>query len=348
MTTFTARNFPRDVPGNETYSGIGERTIYAPLNNTGIYKWVEGFPILKDTIMIKQNKSSMMVDQNTMVHFTYPAKLFRANEIGQGGNAIYALVSLRNYLLEPDGYIKISSIIKPPGPLQARLSAGMTTQAAVYKKVEEISFELKKNCELVSMAKPGSNLTDLVVSIDDKKFNFEIKGYSYPNNPVSFCDNLVSRKSVPKTIEKIADVYISKRKINDKTLKDELKSFGLSLNFLGIIDYFRMFDETIGLAGDKGVKAKSGSIPNIFNTDNKSILSDMRNILLEQFSNKEVKDNFFVTHNRVDDTFQFYHTGVGENILNFPKIPPIVSFTLGTYGGSTGDKTRICMKMRFK
>lgn len=346
MSTFTPKNFPKDVTGNEEFSGIGTRTIYAPLTKVGLYKWSSGFPVLKETILTKLNKSSMIVNPDTMVHFTYPAKLFRGYDVNQGGNAIYALVSLKSHLSEPDGYLKISSIIKPPGPVQARLAAGMLTQAETYKKIEEISFNKKKNCELVSMAKPGSNDTDLVVSIDDKKYNFEIKGYSYPNNPVSFCDNLVSRNAVPATIEKIATVYINLVNVNGKPLKEELRNYGLTSNFLGILDYFRIFDETVGLAGDKGVKSKSGSLQNIFTTEKPGILEGMREILLKQFATN--KDNFFVTHNRVDDSFQFYHTGYGENILDFPKLPTIMSFTLGTYGGASGNKTRICMKMRFK
>jgi hypothetical protein len=346
MATFTAKNFPKDVLGNEDFSGIGERTVYAPLTKSGIYKWPKGFPVLKDTILTKINKSSMLVSQDTLVHFIYPAKLFRGYDVNQGGAAIYALVSLKSHLSEPDGYLKISSIIKPPGPVQARLAAGMATQGEVYKRIEEISFNKKKNCELVSMALPSSNDTDLVVTIDDKKYNIEIKGYNYPSNPISFCDNLVGRKSVPDIIEKIADVYIKKGDVETKPLKNELKSFGLPLNFLGILDYFRMFDETIGLAGDKGVKSKSGSLQHIFTTEKPSIMTEMRTILLAQFVKN--KDNFFVTHNRVDNTFQFYHTGYGDNILDLPKIPEIISFTLGTYGGISNNKTRICMKMRFK
>lgn len=346
MATFTTKNFPKDVPGNEDFSGIGERTVYAPLTKVGMYKWSSGFPVLKETVLTKLNKSSMIVNQNTMVHFVYPAKLFRGYDVNQGGNAIYALVSLKSHLSAPDGYLKISSIIKPPGPVQARLAAGMITQGEVYKKIEEISFNIKKNCELVSMAKPNSNDTDLVVTIDDKRYNIEIKGYNYPSNPISFCDNLIGRKSVTDVIEKIATVYINKGDIGTKPLKAELKSFGLPLNFLGILDYFRMFDETIGLAGDSGVKSKSGSLQSVFTTEKPSVLTEMRTILLEQFIKN--KDNFFVTHNRVDDTFQFYHTGYGDNVLNFPKIPEITSFTLGTYGGVTNNKTRICMKMRFK
>lgn len=346
MSTFTPKNFPKDVPGNEEFSGIGTRTIYAPLTKVGLYKWTAGFPVLKETVLTRLNKSSMIVNQDTMVHFTYPAKLFRGYDVNQGGNAIYALVSLKSHLAEPDGYLKISSIIKPPGPVQARLAAGMLTQAETYKKIEEISFAKKKNCELVSIAKPGSNDTDLIVSIDNKKYNFEIKGYSYPNNPVSFCDNLVGRNAVPDTIKKIASVYINRASVNGKSLKEEIKNYGLEPNFIGILDYHRIFDETVGLAGDKGVKSKSGSLQNIFTTDKTSILQEMRDILLEQFVTN--KDNFFVTHNRIDETFQFYHTGYGDNVLEFPKLPTIMSFTLGTYGGASGNKTRICMKMRFK
>ena len=43
VATFTAKNFPRDIVGNEKFSGAGERTTYVPTSSANTFKWKDGF-----------------------------------------------------------------------------------------------------------------------------------------------------------------------------------------------------------------------------------------------------------------------------------------------------------------
>lgn len=345
VATFTAKNFPRDVVGNEKFSGSGERTTYVPTTSANTFKWKDGFPISKDTYVYnKDGKQIKKLNKGAIIHFTYPAKLHRALDIGLKGAGIYAEISTKSHTSDSEGFISISSVIKPAGGAQNRVASGSATQDLIAQKVEDIAFKLGKNYEFVSTARIGSTAPDLIVTIDGKQIQFEIKGTNSAIAPVTFFDKSVNRRSPPpRVIEDIAKVYISNLKLVGKPISRLMTNMRIEQNFVGLIDFYNQYDKKVGLAGDKGV-SKSGFLPTQFTTQEKSILSDMRKVIIDHF--KEGGDNYFIIHNRSNDNLQMYFTGLGENVLKLPSLPDFKSFALQTYGGASSGSTRVGLKIK--
>jgi hypothetical protein len=294
VATFTAKNFPRNVVGNELFSGAGERTTYVPTTDANTFKWKDGFPLSKDTyIYNKDGKQVKRLNKGDIVHFTYPAKLYKSSEINIRAAGTYAEVSIKGHNSEPDGFVAISSVIKPAGSAQNRVSSGSETQNLIAQRVEEIAFNLKKNYEFVSTARIGSTAPDLVVSIDGKRIQFEIKGTNSDSAPVTFFDKSVNRRTPPPpVIEDIAKVYINNLKLAGKPISRLI----IKQNFVGLIDFYNQYDKKVGLAGDKGV-SKSGFLPVQFTTSERDILTSMRRVIIDHFKQERLgvtkPSNFF-------------------------------------------------------
>jgi hypothetical protein len=345
VATFTAKNFPRDIVGNERFSGAGERTTYVPTSSANTFKWKDGFPLEKEVYLQNSDgKRTKKLNKGDIVHFTHPAKLYKASEIGLSGAGTYAAVSTRSHNSESEGFLSISSVIKPAGAAQSRVAAGSETQNLIATKVEEIAFKLGKNYEFVSTARIGSTAPDLVVTIDGKKIQFEIKGTTSASAPVTFFDKSVNRRSAPPSvIEDIGRVYINNLKLGSYSISTLMKNMGFKHNFVGLIDFYNKYDNKVGLAGDKGV-SKSGFLPMQFTTSERTILTEMRKVIIDHF--KEGGDNYFVIHNRSNDNLQMYFTGFGENILKLPVLPEFKRFALQTYGGASSGSTRVGLKIQ--
>ena len=341
MAKFTPKNFPRD--GNEKFPGAGERTTYVPTSENGLYKWKDGFPLANNTFLYKENKTITTLTKGTIVYFTYPSKLYTANDIGITARGNYAAVSTKSHTDKPEGYIAISSVIKPAGGAQSRVSSGSSTQNIIANKIEDMAFKQKKNYEFVSTARIGSTAPDLIVSIDGEKIQFEIKGTTSFTNPITFFDKSVNRRSVPDIIDKIAKVFIENNFINNTSIKTLLSKNGLKNNFIGLIDLYHMYDKTIGLAGDKDV-IRSGKLPSALTTSDPIILRQLRNVIIEHF--KEGGDNYFAVHNRSNDEVKIYFTNYGKNVLQLQVLPEFKSFALATYGGASSGSTRVGLKIK--
>jgi hypothetical protein len=341
MATFTAKNFPKD--GNEKFPGAGERTTYVPSSEAGLYKWSSGFPLSADTTLYKKDKQKTMLRKGTIVYFTYPAKLYNANDIDVTGRGNYAMVSTDSHTSKPDGYISISSVIKPAGGAQNRVSSGSNTQNIIANKVEDIAFKKRKNYEFVSTAKIGSTAPDLIVSVDGEKIQFEIKGTTSFNNPITFFDKSASRRNVPDIINDIANVFIDSNNIDNTPVSRLLVKNNLKHNFIGLIDLYHSYDKTIGLAGDEGVM-RSGKLPPELTTTNVATLAKLRKVIIDHFA--DGKDNYFVVHNRSDDEVKMYFTDYGKNLLDLPVLPTFKSFSLSTYGGASSGSTRVGLKIK--
>ena len=335
VAKFSPKNFPSDH-GNNKFSGAGERTTYTPTQARGTFKYSDGFPVEKDTyIYTSDGQQAKLVKKGDKVHFTYPAKLYKNDEIGIRARGTFAEVSTKGHDKKPDGFIAISAVIKPAGGAQNRVAAGAATQKLIADKVEAIAFENGQNYEFVSTARPGSTAPDLVVSIDGKNIQFEIKGTSSGTAPVTFFDKSVSRaRKTPNLINQIAMGFIDAYKL---PLKGKDKSF------VGAMDYYRGKDKTVGLAGDSGAP-RSGKLPKEFTTTDKALMRKMHAIIVDHF--KEGGDNYFVIHNRSTDDLQMYYTGHGQNHLKLPKLPQFKSFSLATYGGASSGSTRVGLKIK--
>ena len=217
MAKFSPKNFPADH-GNKRFSGAGERTIYVPTSKAASFKYKSGFPLEKDTILYGKNgKQIKTLRKKTIVHFTHPAKLYKNDELMINQRGTFAAISTKGFNKAVEGFVPISAVIKPGGGTQNRVVAGAATQKLIADKVEQIAFKQGKNYEFISTARPGSTAPDLVVSINGKNIQFEIKGTSSASAPVTFFDKSVSRtKKIPELIDEIAKVFIARNAIRVK------------------------------------------------------------------------------------------------------------------------------------
>ena len=344
--SFSPKNFPSDVGNNKSFSGAGERTTYAPTNKS-TYKYKSGFEIAKKTSLYsKTGKVITSLGTNDRVYFTIPATLHKSDEFGvRGRKTTLAPISLKGFDKSVDGYVSISAVIKPSGSSQGRVGAGSKTQDMVAQHVMEICR--KKDLQFSNdykIAKAGSTIPDLVMSIENKSVQFEIKGTSNRKSQVAFFDKSVKRSGrKPELLEEIANVYIDTLKTKDGSVKKLMSKGGFPSTFVGLIDFYNSIDSKIGLAGDEGV-IKSGKLPSDFITDDTTIMTKMYKIILDHF--EEGGDDYFVIHSRSDDSFEVYFLDRGDNILKMPSLPKFKRFELSTYGGASSGSTRVGLKIR--
>lgn len=335
MATFTPKNFPADVSGNRLFSGIGERTIYAPVSSDmSSYKYADGFKTSKITNLLSINGYIMDTLQiGKKVFFTYPAKLYSGLGKTRG---TFAAVSLKSSGGKIDGYVAIGHITKPAGKGQARIGAGASTQYAVAEEIERLASNNKKAYKFVSTARPGSTAPDLIVKYDSRKIQFEIKGTNSPSAPITFFDKSVNRRSpIPEIINDIALIF----KPEGAVIRSGESAF------LVAMDYYKGKDNTIGLAGDDGAP-RSGKLPSEFTTTELAKLQKLRKIIIDHF--KEGGDDYFVVHNRTTDKFDIYAVESTNNPLKYPALPRFSSFSLATYGGASSGSTRVGLKIKLK
>jgi hypothetical protein len=344
--SFSNKNFPSDVGNNKAFSGSGERTTYAPVNKS-TYKYKNGFEINKKiSLYSKTGNIVKSLEVNDRVYFTIPATLHKSDEFGiRGRKTTLAPVSLKGFDKNVDGYISISAVNKPSGGEQNRVGAGSKTQDMVADYIKELcKKEGLPFDDKYSTAKAGSTIPDLVMKIDNKRVQFEIKGTGNRKSQINFFDKSVSRAGrKPELIEEIANVYIDTLKIKNNTVKSLMKSGNFPNTFIGIIDFYHSIDSKIGLAGDTGV-IKSGKLPSDFITNDASVMDKMYKIILDHFEGGG--DDYFVIHSRSDDSFEVYFLGRGDNILNSSALPKFKRFELSTYGGASSGSTRVGLKIR--
>jgi len=344
--SFSPKNFPSDVGNNKSFSGAGERTTYVPTNKS-TYKYKSGFEIGKNTSLYsKTGKVIKPLKIDDRVYFTIPSTLHKSNEFNiRGRKTTLAPVSLKGFDKSVDGYVSISAVTKPSGSSQGRVGAGLKTQDMVAQHVMEICR--KKDLQFSNdykIAKSGSTIPDLIMTIENKRVQFEIKGTSNRKSQVAFFDKSVKRTgSKPELIEEIANVYIDTLEVKEGKVKNLMSKGGFPNTFLGLIDFYNSIDSKIGLAGDEGV-IKSGKLPSDFITDDKTIMDKMYKIILDHF--EEGGDDYFVIHSRSDDSFEVYFSDRGNNILEMPSLPKFKRFELSTYGGASSGSTRVGLKIK--
>lgn len=338
--SFSAKNFPAEY-GNDRFPGAGERTTYVPDSESGDYPYKAGFRTVKAAGLIAMDKqSARTLPVGTKIWFTYPAKLFSAEEVGAKGRGIYARVSLVSHESAADGYLQISKVEKPSGNAQGRVAHGAAAQKAVDEYVQMICEQKGYTYEFVSTARPGSTIPDLTVKINGQEQQFEIKGTGSNSAPITLFDKSASRKSYPEFLDQLAEIYIKHLDGVDSAMRKG----NYPLNFIGLIDYYQKeVDSKIGLAGDPGV-IKSGKLPTDFRTEDPAILKEMYDFLIDHFA--EGGDNYFVVYNRALGEFRLYYTEFGRNMLQASKIPNLKRFELSTYGGASSGSTRVGVKIK--
>ena len=344
-------NFPNGVGGDKPQAGT--RTVYAPIDGQD-YAYPEGFPTLKKTDLLDINGESIgkSIDTNTTVHFVAPATLHKPK-----GSWI-AKVSLKGHDKPFDGYVVISHVKKPGGKSQKRVAAGTQTQQECAAYVKELCD--KKGIEYASeftVAPSGSTIPDLVMTIDGKRIQFEIKGTNARKNEITFFDITARRSQNAKSkagkaeLDKTAELYIQStpelrtvfRNKNGEWGKLRRKRGDEGGAFHAIMEYYKSLDPTIGYAGDKGV-VKSGKLPAIFKATSRDLLRNIHASILQHFT--KGGDDYFVIHDRSSDTFEVYNVNTKNDILKMPNLPQFKQFSLSTYGGPSAAGTRVVYKIK--
>ena len=344
-------NFPNGVGGDKPQAGT--RTIYPPVDGED-YAYPEGFPTLKKTDLLDINGESIgkSLDANTTVHFVAPATLHKPK-----GSWI-AKVSLKGHDKPFDGYVVISHIKKPGGKSQKRVAAGTKTQQECAAYIKELCD--KKGIEYESeftVAPSGSTIPDLVMTIDGKRIQFEIKGTNARKNEITFFDITARRTQNAKSkagkieLDNTAELYINNvpelknvfKNIKGEWGKLRRKRGNEGGAFHAIMEYYKSLDPTIGYAGDKGV-VKSGKLPSVFKAVSGGLPKNIHNLILHHFT--KGGDDYFVIHDRSSDTFEVYNVNKENDILKMPTLPQFKEFRLSTYGGPSAAGTRVGYKIK--
>ena len=356
-------NFPNGVGGDKPQQD--ERTIYAPVDGQD-YAYPEGFPTLKKTDLVDKNGEVIKsISAGTTVWFTAPATLHKRGISGIPGGKVsstswFAKVSLKGHDKPFDGYVPISKIKKPGGKSQKRVAAGTKTQQECAAYIKELCD--KKGIEYASeftVAPSSSTKPDLVMTIDGKRIQFEIKGTNARANEITFFDITARRKQNRKSqagkeeLDAVAELFIIqggptnlKKALTDRSGKwYELrkKKGNEGGAFHAIMEYSKDLNSTIGYAGDTGV-GKSGKLPSVFKTTNKTLMDQIHAKILEHFI--KGGDDYFVIHDRSSDTFEVYNVNKENDILKMPTLPQFKEFRLSTYGGPSAAGTRVGYKIK--
>ena len=370
---FGMANFPNGVGGDKPQKD--ERTIYAPIDGQD-YAYPEGFPTLKKTDLVDKNGEVIKsLSAGTTVWFTAPATLHKRQISGIPGGKVsattwFAKVSLKGHDKPFDRYVPISNIKKPGGKSQKRVASGTKTQQECAAYIKELCD--KKGIEYASeftVAPSGSTIPDLVMTIDGKRIQFEIKGTNARANEITFFDITARRKQNAKSrlgkedLDKTALIYIASGGTNLKSAFKRGGKFRKLLNkegaFYAIMEYYRELamtkeqraaflagepmESNIGFAGDKGV-VKSGKLPNEFKVESGPLLKKMHLFILKHFI--KGGDDYFVIHDRSSDNFEVYNVNKKNDILKMPTLPQFKQFRLSTYGGPSAAGTRVGYKIK--
>ena len=358
---FGMANFPNGVGGDKPQKD--ERTIYAPVDGQD-YAYPEGFPTLKKTDLVDKNGEVIKsLSAGTTVWFTAPATLHKRQISGIPGGKVsattwFAKVSLKGHDKPFDGYVPISNIKKPGGKSQKRVAAGTKTQQECAAYVKELCD--KKGIEYASeftVAPSGSTIPDLVMTIDGKRIQFEIKGTNARKNEITFFDITARRSQNKKSqagkaeLDKTAELYIQSvpelrsvfSKKNGVWGKLRSKRGDEGGAFHAIMEYYKSLDPKIGYAGDEGV-VKSGKLPAIFKATSRGLLRNIHDLILQHFT--KGGDDYFVIHDRSSDNFEVYNVNKKNDILKMPTLPQFKQFRLSTYGGPSAAGTRVGYKIK--
>ena len=205
--------------------------------------------------------------------------------------------------------------------------ARVTTGASGQKKVADF-FQKKYNATIVSIAKPGSNFTDIVLKINGKTYNVEVKGTKNLASDVSIFDVSSSRGNT--------DFHflneISKSMLKAST-KKPAKGKYKGKDFLYGIDLYRVEtgDMTVGFPLDEGVTSRGGKLPPYYRSSNNLVLKTTHSVLMEHFIEKN--DNFFtIVYN---EKIYAWYTGKGSSpISNIKKldVKDLKGSSIASYG----------------
>jgi len=328
---FKPDNFP--LKGNEGFSAtVGKRTNYINNPDHDSQNRTIGFSLVKTVPVILPRTSITSLEHDTRVYITNTGLLVRGNDLGLPGagahNKIFTLVGLKS--AHPNhsiGYIMVSSIEKPGGIKQARVSKGSIAQEKVAEKLKEMNPKI----EIIAIARPGSTKIDVHFRLDGTPYKVEVKNKNTRTGPITFYDKTARKQKIQKS--------------NAAVLDDFANAFFPGKTFTQVVERARKKDPTIGFAGDEGV-AKTGSLKQLFTTTDPTILSRIKDVLIDHF--RAADESFFAVYHAYKDQANIYFTSIGRNILNVPNLPNLTKFTLASYGTTPDETIRAGLKITIK
>jgi len=206
--------------------------------------------------------------------------------------------------------------------LQMRVNKGAAAQQHIEN---DLSRMFGKKYKFISTAPPPSKNPDLVVNIDNKQIQFEIKSRKNKTSAIKLYERSIGRNDSDRVLDALAR-FVTKGKSKTFTeLVDSLKSKN---------------GKKFGFPGDEGV-AKSGSV--YFESLDRDVLSNIRRYIIQSL--REKGDQYFVVFNSDDQTLNYYHTGTGSNPLQSGRIPNFKKLIVDTYGGAYKGKMRAGIKV---
>lgn len=326
MAKFSSKNFPKQ----KNIINSGERTCYVPCEHNILNYQIKPFVVSKKTNLYFFNNRVTDLLPNDEVYFTYPSELFRGEEIGLESNkkTLFAKVSLNSDIFSPVGYVAISSIEKPSGNFQKRVESGKIAQEKVAEYIKSLNTD--KKIETIHNAKQGSNNPDLLLDIDGRIVQIEVKNKNNLSGFITLFDKSVSRNKKNVFLDDLTEAFVIK---NDYLLENNIHDFE------SVVDYYRRFDSSIGFPGDKGVN-KSGKLPPELISSCPDVCEYFRKVILDNMI--ERNDDYFAL---VSATGVYVYAISDKNILNLPKFPKLLRVGLITYGGPSSGAMRVGIKV---
>ena len=195
--------------------------------------------------------------------------------------------------------------------MQGRVASGASGQQKVANY-----FKNKYKATIISVAQPGSNTTDIVLKIKNKKYHVEVKGAESLLNEVYVFDVSSSRSNTD--FDFLNELARSMLIASGKKLP---KGKGVGKDFLHGIDLYRAEtgDTTVGFPLDEGVTSRGGKTPPYYKSTNSRVLATTHKILMKHFTEKE--DRFFTIVS--GKTIYAWYTGKGTSPI--PQIKKLGS-----------------------
>lgn len=219
---------------------------------------------------------------------------------------------------------------------QGRVIQGHSSQEQTIHFLKRLAKG--KQFELISSSRPGSKLPDIVAKINDVPVQFEVKGRSSGiGGQISIFNLSATRGIRNKLLDTIASIFEDK-----------------NVSFEQAIDQHRKKNPLIGYPGDQGALT-SGKVPPTWKTSDSSKIDKFKKIIINHLHSKG--DNYLIIHDRNQEKHYIFWTGLGQNVLNAPPLPPIRYIVADTGGGAnlkrqqqgvrSGNSLRFAIKINF-
>jgi hypothetical protein len=207
---------------------------------------------------------------------------------------------------------------------QSRIQLGTSAQITIQR---ELKRRYGSRMRVVSSAPAGSKKPDLIVNVDGKRVQFEIKGRNSSSSHITMFDTSIRRDEPNALLDELAYVISS----------------GKLRSFEQLIDRYRQSNQAVGFPGDERTP-KSGKLPPELRTIEGKYLEPVFLHIMNHF--QESGDNYFAVFNRDKRDVEIYYTGIGPNVLRAPEFPMLSKLIVDTYGGAYEGAMRVALKVK--